>query len=546
MLMKRRVAQSLVGVAAGALIFAAGCTSSDRVTGRHDGYERFPTSGTPAPRAAAEPAPRSAPAAAPAPRAGNCANYQPATGPYMTATGLAFPTGDTATSAVLLHQVMPNEVRLNKPFAAEFHVTNITAGDLENVIVILENSSNLTIDSSTPAGIPQAGGMAWSVGSLASCETKVIKVTARSSQVGTASNCLTVTYSNVLCAGTQVVNPAITLTKTATPEALLCDNINLTFTVTNTGSGVAEGVTITDPLPQGMEGLDGKRELTLNVGDLAAGESKTLTVPVKATRAGRYSNTATASAQPDLTAKSETTTTVVTAPVLTITPTCEDFEYIGRNVDFQFTVRNTGDGVCANTTVTATIPAGTTFSKASEGGTASGSTVTWSLGTLNPGESRNISYIAVPGPNVNSVSSTATASCVCADAVTATCTTEVRGIPAILLEVVDVDDPVEVNTETTYVITVTNQGSAEDQDIRVTVNLPPELTYVSSTGPTQGTVSGQRITFAPLATLAPKARAEWRVQVRANAAADIRSAFEMTSKQFPSPVRETEATNLYD
>lgn len=537
------VAGTVLGAIVGSLVLASGCTSSDRVSGRHDGYDRFPSGGAPAPVATAGPA---KPAPAPAPvTSGNCRNYVPAAGPFMTVTGLAFPTGDPATSAVLVHQVMPNEVRLGKPFSAEYHVTNLS-GPLEEVILFLDNASNLKIQSSVPAGIPQGNKMAWAVGPMGACETKIVKVTAVSDQLGTASNCLSVSYSNVLCAATNVVNPALKLVKTATPQASTCDNIQFTFTVTNTGTGLAENVKINDPLPTGVETLDGKKEIMIPVGNLAAGESKNFTVPAKAARPGRYTNSATATADPDMSTKSETTTTVITKPVLTITPNCEDFEYIGRNIDYEFVVKNTGDGDATRVAVSSSIPGGTNFVKATEGGTANGSNVVWNLGTLKPGESRKIGFTAVPGPTITSAATTATASDACADSVTATCSTEVRGIPAILLEVVDVDDPVEVGTETTYVITVTNQGSANDQNIAVSVTLPPELAYVSSSGPTNSSVAGQRITFAPLPSLAPKANAVWRVQVKAVKAGSIQSAFEMTSKQFPNPVRETEATNLYD
>ena len=54
-----------------------------------------------------------------------------------------------------------------------------------------------------------------------------------------------------------------------------------------------------------------------------------------------------------------------------------------------------------------------------------------------------------------------------------------------------------------------------------------------------------RTPFSPLASLAPKAKAEWRVVVRAADEGDVRFAVEMTSDELTSPVRETEATNLY-
>ena len=78
----------------------------------------------------------------------------------------------------------------------------------------------------------------------------------------------------------------------------------------------------------------------------------------------------------------------------------------------------------------------------------------------------------------NKVSATA----YCADAVNASAETDVKAIPAVLLEVVDVTDPVEVGTRTTYVITVTNQGSAPSTNIEIVCNLEENVRYVSSSG----------------------------------------------------------------
>jgi uncharacterized repeat protein (TIGR01451 family) len=45
--------------------------------------------------------------------------------------------------------------------------------------------------------------------------------------------------------------------------------------------------------------------------------------------------------------------------------------------------------------------------------------------------------------------------------------TLITGISAVSLEVVDVDDPVKVGARTTYVISVTNQGSAAATNVSI-------------------------------------------------------------------------------
>jgi len=208
-------------------------------------------------------------------------------------------------------------------------------------------------------------------------------------------------------------------------------------------------------------------------------------------------------------------------------------------------VSNNGDGPSNNTTVNVTLPSGAEYIGASSGGTMSGNGVTFSLGTLAAGESRDVSVDLV-GRAPGNLRVSASASGACADPVNTSCQTEYRGIPAILLEVVDIDDPVEIGQQTTYVIRVTNQGSADDRNVVVKCVLPDELAYVSAAGATQARVDGQTITFGTERVLNPKEVVEWRLTVRATAEADVRFAVEMTSDSFTRPIRETESTNLYE
>jgi uncharacterized repeat protein (TIGR01451 family) len=120
----------------------------------------------------------------------------------------------------------------------------------------------------------------------------------------------------------------------------------------------------------------------------------------------------------------------------------------------------------------------------------------------------------------------------------------VQGIPAILLEVIDVSDPIEVGKTETYVITVTNQGSAPDTNIRIVATLDDQE-FVSSSGTTRGAAQANQVVFEPVASLAPGKQATFQLVVRCLKAKDVRIKFSMTSDQLTSPVEETEATRVY-
>jgi len=458
---------------------------------------------------------------------------------------MAFPTGEVSTSAILLHQVTPGEVIRGTDFGMSYHVTNLTNNKLQNVLVSLNSKSNLEISNSNPKASSDGGEMMWALGDFAPKETKVIRMTGSSEKVGLASDCIEVSYNNYLCASLNVVEPALSLSKTATARSLKCDEIVLRYTVKNTGTGSADGVSISDTLADGLAMSNGSRNVSIPVGSLASGESKTFEVKAIASSTGTFESAASASADNGLEASSDETSTAVVAPELAISSDCSETQFLGRNMTFGFSIENTGDGEAASTTASASIPAGSTLVRSSAGGRVQGDQVVWDFGSLSAGADRDFS-ITVKASDAGSYTSTAVANANCADSVSDSCTSGVKGIPAVLLEVVDITDPVEVGGQTTYVITVTNQGSAEDTNVRIVATLPAEEAYIGSTGTTAGTIAGQKITFSPVGTLEVGGQASWRITVRADGSGDVRFRLEMTSDNLTSPVIETEATNLYE
>ena len=146
---------------------------------------------------------------------------------------------------------------------------------------------------------------------------------------------------------------------------------------------------------------------------------------------------------------------------------------------------------------------------------------------------------------ISSLSFAASAQGACAPSFETTCHVRIAGIPAILLEVIDIEDPIEVGKTETYQIEVTNQGSATDTNIRITCELEDAQEFVSGSGATAVTGQGRTITMAPLAALPAKEKAVWRVVVKANKAANVRFKTTLLSDQLTRPVEETESTNQY-
>lgn len=442
---------------------------------------------------------------------------------------------------------MPKEVRLNQGFTYEIVVTNLTDMTLEAVKVNDVFDGNTSYASSEPKGVPTKGAVAWDLGALGPRESQTITVNAKAGKEGVVGSCATVSYNSKLCASAPVVQPMLKLVKTGTANTIKCDPITYEFVVSNPGSGAITGVTINDQLPEGVVAADGSKSINFNVGTLKPGESKKYTAKASATKTGKFVNSAKASAAGGITAESGKVTTTVTQPVLAITKTGTKKMFAGGNRTISYTIKvtNNGDGVARDAKVVDTLPAGTRFVSASDGGRASSGRVTWDLGVLAPKASRTLTLKVAPAA-IGTYTNTAIASAYCADAVSASHTTEVDGIPAILLEVVDLEDPIEVGSTVTYQIRVTNQGSAAGRNIKINAIVPSQMEYASSGGPTNGSATGSSVTFAPLANLDPGKTATYTITVRAKSAADVRFKVSMTSAQSEVPVEETESTYIYE
>ena len=462
-------------------------------------------------------------------------------------SALSFPTGNERTSAIKLEKGMPKEVSLNQGFTYQMIVTNLTDIELESVEVSDQLNSNTKYASSSPKGTLTGGSVNWNLGTLAAGESRTITVTGKAAAEGVIGSCATVTYNSQLCATAPVVQPLLKLVKTGTESAIQCDPITYNFVVSNPGTGAISGVKITDNLPDGIVGAGGAKSLNFNVGTLKPGESKNYTAKVSATRTGKFVNTATANADGGLTAKSGNVTTTITKPALAITKTSTKKMFVGgsRTIKYTLTVTNTGNGVARDAKLVDMLPSGTTFVSASEGGRHSGGNVTWLLGDMAPKAKRTFEVSVKPGA-IGTYVNNATASAFCASDVSAKWETEVDGIPAILLEVVDLEDPNEVGSTVTYRIQVTNQGSAAGRNIVIKAIVPAQMEFISGTGPSSVSSAGSNVSFAPLGTLAAGKTATYTIKVRAKAAADVRFKVSMTSAQSSVPVEETESTYIYE
>jgi uncharacterized repeat protein (TIGR01451 family) len=467
---------------------------------------------------------------------------------------LAYPTGDRNTSLVMLTVDAPEQVRVGQPYQYTLRVANLTDTPLHGVQVrdlrndVPAEAQGIPANAGGPATRPArtnngggaGGAAAWDVGTLAPKETKTRQLSATADEVGTVGQCLSVTYNPTLCVATRVVRPELQLAKRGPEQVLICQEINYGYTVTNTGTGVAQNVRVEDTLPEGLTTQDGGRTVSLPVGDLNQGQSKEVTARVRAARTGDFTSRAVArsgaargEAAEGLEAYSREVRTTVRQPVLAVDVEGPESRYIGEAVDYRVTVRNTGDVASERTTVALTAPGGTERLAPRD------------LGTIDAGQAKTFTVSSRAGRAAGDLKLTATATATCAKEASDDATVAIRTIPALQLECVDGTDPVRVGGNIVYTITVRNEGSGPDTNVNVRADIPEEMDYVGAgRGASDVKANGRRITMATIPTLAAGATATWTVEVKANRAGDVRFGVELTSDSLTKPAGETEPTRI--
>jgi uncharacterized repeat protein (TIGR01451 family) len=472
---------------------------------------------------------------------GGCPKVESAEG--MSTQTAVFP-GQSA-NMIRLERLMPGQIRAGQPFDYDIIVTNLTDSAISEVMVMENLGENFQYKSSAPEGKLDGKQLTWMMSDLGPKAVQKITVTGMVEKAGKLAQCADVKYKMPSCSMVDVVAPELALTKTIVADSLVCDKIDIKYVITNKGTGVVRNAVITDNLAEGHTTLDGAKTVSFQVCPLGPGQSQEFTVTTQASKIGEYSSKAMAKADGGISAEAAGVVKVH-QPVLAIEEKSTEKGFIGRPMKCAITVTNKGDAPAAKAMLHKQMPAGARFMSATDGGTAAAGAVSWDLGTLAPQAAKmvEVTYTADVAGEVKTVTQ---ATAECAAAAMASSMTQVAGIPAILLEVVDVADPILKGEDETYVITVTNQGSASDTNIRLIAKLEDGVQYVSSTGATTVKADGQKITFEPLPNLAAKAVATWNVVVKGNKTGDTRFEIEMTSDQLGSkPVMETESTRFYE
>ncbi|MDR2967216.1 MAG: DUF11 domain-containing protein [Methanobacteriaceae archaeon] len=196
----------------------------------------------------------------------------------------------------------------------------------------------------------------------------------------------------------------LTINKTVSdPYPNFGDTITYTINVTNNAQDDATGISVIDPLPDGLIFVSAPyasynsttRMITWTIGNLPAGQTVSLNITVIVNIAGFINNTANVTGGYNENNNSSTVTIYVPSVDLAITKTVDNpYPDFGDNVIFNITVTNRGPDNANGVFVVDKLPDGLVFVSSSDLPSYNPGTGNWYIGNLNAGDTITLTILA--------------------------------------------------------------------------------------------------------------------------------------------------------
>ena len=429
---------------------------------------------------------------------------------------------------------------------ATYDITVSNSGDFNATGTTLTASlpSGLEFVSATDSGAAVGSIVTWDLGTIALGDSASVSVTASGTQVGDQ----VINYRAQSAEGlsddatttTEVIRGGLEVTKSGPTEADFGSQVTYTIEVTGTGTGASTSIQLVDTVPTGMSFVSAQigddavtptstlgNDVTIALGTLNPADSTSVNIVLQANQTGDWTNQVTVSSAEGASATAEATTKVV-QPTLALTKTGPATALLNEEFDYTIRVTNNGDGDATGTSVVDTLPAGLEYVSSDPAGTASGSTVTWTVGTLSPDGSATIT-LKVKGTTGGAKENVATASSggnTFMPEARATTTIQVPG-----LEVTKTGrGAMFVGSQATYTLTATNSGDAPLTNVTITETIPTGLSYVSSSP--AGTTSNNESTVTwDIGDLAVDASSEVTVTLEGESVGTVTNTVDASSTE---------------
>ena len=446
--------------------------------------------------------------------------------------------------SVAIQKLAPEEIQVGKRCTFAIRVQNTGQRTAQNVQIHDEVPLGTDLVGTSPRASVSGSHIAWDVGTLSVGEERTVEVELIPTEEGELGSVATVTFATQASAKARCTKPELALRLSCKPQVHAGQQHLVQIEISNPGSGEATGVMLLETVPAGVSHEAGPA-LEFEIGTLRPGESRRLELVLTAEQAGKVSNVMTARSDASLQVQASCEFEVI-APELRLSVEGPKLRYLERPATYHVTVDNPGSAAATEVQLITQLPKGLQFVSANNMGEydPGSHSVHWSLAELPANERGTVELVALPieaGEHTLQIATKARQGL--EDRTEAHVT--VDGIVALKFEVVDVESPIEIGGETTYEIRVVNQGSKSASNLQVAAIMPPGMRAISGQGESRHSIQGERVIFAPLPQLAPKAETVFRIHAQGLRAGDQRVRVQVTSDEVQQPITKEVSTRVY-
>jgi uncharacterized repeat protein (TIGR01451 family) len=448
------------------------------------------------------------------------------------------------TPSLTILKLAPAEIQVGKRCTFGIRVQNTGQRTAQNVQIVDEVPLGTELVGTAPRASVSGGKVVWDLGTLSVGEERTVEMELIPTEEGELGSVATVMMAAQASAKSRCTKPELAMRLSSQPQVHAGQPHVVQVEITNPGSGEATGVMLLETVPAGVSHEAGPA-LEMEIGKLAPGETRRLDLLLTAEQAGLVKNTMTAKADAGLMVEASCEFEVI-APDLKLTVEGPERRFLERPATYQVTIDNPGTAPAKEVQLMTQLPKGLQFVSANNMGEydAAAHAVHWSLAELPANERGTVELVALPvEPGQHALQISTKARDGLSDQTVKEVTVE--GIAALMFEVVDMDDPIEVGGETSYEIRVVNQGSKAAGNVQVMAIMPPGLRALSGHGDTRHAVQGERVIFAPIPQLGPKAESTFRIQAQGVRAGDQRIRVQITTDEIREPITKEESTRVY-
>jgi uncharacterized repeat protein (TIGR01451 family) len=454
------------------------------------------------------------------------------------------------TPQLSVEKFAPEGMQVGKEAIFRVKVTNTGPVPAHEVEIRDEIPKGTRLLATTPQSAGDArGGLLWSLGTLEPGAEVSVEMEVMPEEEGEIGSVATVSFRAEASARATATKPELVITASCPGQVLIGEEVKLTITIENPGSGTAYGVVLEERVPPELRHPEGDL-LEYTVGDLPPRESRQLELTLVADAPGLAANVLCAMADANLQVEQRTEIQVL-APELDLALQGPKRRFLEREATYTLSLSNPGTAPARNVELIAYLPPGLEFIEANNYGQyeAASRAVYWNLEELpvterggQPGQVRLITKPVEAGEQTLRFTCTAEPGV----SMQAEQPVVVEEVADVSFQVVDVEDPIELGGETTYEIQMVNRGSKVATNVQVWVSLPPGLQAVAAEGQPHA-IEPNRVTFQALPRLAPKADVTYRVRVRGLQPGDQRLRVQLLTDEMQSdtPVTKEEGTRVY-